>query len=394
MSRKAVATDLEYLMVTVRPRLMRFACAQGITVDAADDVVQETLLEAWQHLDRLYSLRSFEGWLHGICRNVCRRWMRKSGVQSQHTLATEVLQDAVLSNMPDPLNLDPAEELSIQDLQVLLDRALSYLSDENRLLIELCYLAEIPQRETALRLGMTIRALESRLYRARRQLQQVLTGELRTDAEIFGLTVVDNPLAGWNESREWCWDCGKHRLYGLFEPLPDGRTNFVMKCPKCGQCFDTEGCVPLDGVRSLRPARKRVLQTYRNFVMSYRNGWGTCLQCGRRKRARLMTLEEYFTQFSPALVPPVEQRSNLFLVVDCDICAIPTMTNACVHIYTHSEVQRFRQRYPRAFAEPHIYTEYAGLSAICQNFTDPASSARLSTFVQQETLLPLAVFQA
>lgn len=228
MACKVVTTNVEDLMAVVRPRLVRFAYVQGITADAADDVVQETLLEAWRHLDQLYSLEHFEAWLHGICRNVCRRWMRERGAQTPHILPLEALQETSSFDVADPLPLDPAEALDLQDLQILLDRALGYLSDENRLLIELCYLAEMPQRETALRLGMTIRALESRLYRARRQLQQVLTRELRADAEGFGLTLADEPLVGWHQGREWCWDCGQRCLYGLYKPLPDGRINFVI----------------------------------------------------------------------------------------------------------------------------------------------------------------------
>src|SRR5215831_18470049 len=71
-----LAAELERRMASARPRLMRMACAQGLAPDSAEDVVQETLLEAWRHLDRLYEPDAFDAWLGGICRNVCRRYAR------------------------------------------------------------------------------------------------------------------------------------------------------------------------------------------------------------------------------------------------------------------------------------------------------------------------------
>ena len=44
--------------------------------EAADDCVQETLIEAWRHLDQLRAPERFDAWLNGICRNICLRWQR------------------------------------------------------------------------------------------------------------------------------------------------------------------------------------------------------------------------------------------------------------------------------------------------------------------------------
>ncbi|HZR39337.1 MAG TPA: sigma factor, partial [Ktedonobacteraceae bacterium] len=65
---------VEEALASARPRLLRLATVRGVAPDAIDDVVQETLLEAWQYLDRLRSPEHFDAWLDGICRNICRRW--------------------------------------------------------------------------------------------------------------------------------------------------------------------------------------------------------------------------------------------------------------------------------------------------------------------------------
>src|SRR5262249_11459258 len=164
---------------------------QGVPPDSADDVAQETLLEAWRHLAALSASEGFDAWLTAICRNVCRRYLRGRGRLAarqvrlpSHPAREEGadLDDTGPLDLPDPLAVDPSDELDRQDLETLLDHALGYLPKSARELVELCYLAEVPQREVALRLGLTIGALEARLHRARRQLRQVLGGALRAES--------------------------------------------------------------------------------------------------------------------------------------------------------------------------------------------------------------------
>jgi DNA-directed RNA polymerase specialized sigma24 family protein len=67
---------LNELLEEARPRLLRLAQLHGIAADVADDVVQETFVEAWQHLEKLREPERFAAWLDGICRNVCKRQAR------------------------------------------------------------------------------------------------------------------------------------------------------------------------------------------------------------------------------------------------------------------------------------------------------------------------------
>jgi len=177
--------DLEEVLAAARPRLLRLARMQGVAPDAIDDVVQETLLEAWRHLDTLRAPERFHAWLDGICRKVCLRW---SSAQRKYLLRRAVLPDPFAEeDFPDPQTLDPAEALSRQELPMLLGRALGYLPGGAREIVELYYLAGIPQRVIAARLSLTLKALEVRLVRARRQLRHILSTQLRADAEAFGL---------------------------------------------------------------------------------------------------------------------------------------------------------------------------------------------------------------
>jgi RNA polymerase sigma factor (sigma-70 family) len=127
---------------------------------------EETLLEAWRHLEKLREPERFTAWLDGICRNVCKRHIHAQAASLQTSELPRSEAEALEFDLPDPLAIDPAEELERQDRQVLLDRALGHLSEGARELVELCYLAEVPQREVAQRLDMSLGALELKLHRA------------------------------------------------------------------------------------------------------------------------------------------------------------------------------------------------------------------------------------
>src|SRR5262249_57885553 len=88
--------------------------------------------------------------------------------------------EASVTDPPDAQTLDPVEELDRQDLSQLLDSALGRLTTPQREVLELRYLQELPEDEAALRMGVSVGALEARLHRARRHLRGVLSGPMRT----------------------------------------------------------------------------------------------------------------------------------------------------------------------------------------------------------------------
>ena len=70
---------LEAALAGERARLVRL-CAQ-LTGDtqAAEDLAQETLVEAWRCLAKLRTPDGLAPWLTAIARNVCLRWGRARG---------------------------------------------------------------------------------------------------------------------------------------------------------------------------------------------------------------------------------------------------------------------------------------------------------------------------
>jgi RNA polymerase sigma-70 factor (ECF subfamily) len=384
------AAQWEHWVVAARPRLLRLARLRGIAPNNIDDVIQETLVEAWGHLDRLSSPDVFNAWLDGICRNVCRRHTRKDdllarretyqlGRSSPELTEWAEPEEPIFIDILDPAADDPLEELARQDLELLLDRALGYLPEHLRQAVELCYLAELPQREAALRMGLTIRSLESQLLRARKRLRQLLTGELRTEAEALELVSKETLMtAGWRETRLWCWWCGR-RVRGAFESLPDGRVALAMRCPKCGRTFDTQGIVPLGRVRSFKRAYTRMTRYMTTYLMQgVTSGWQACVFCGAQQPVQLMGPEQLGDR--RGRWPGIQAR------LECSACGRHLDSPVGMLVWSHPEAQRFFAQNPRWLAEPEALVDYQGVRAIHVQFRTFGGAARLTLLADAQTL--------
>ncbi len=405
-------------MTSARPRLRRLARLRGVPGDAIEDVVQETLLEAWAHLDRLYTPAGVHAWLDEICRNICRRHARSHFREQQHRAplfandgeAFKDAEDPLLRDVPDARIPDPLEALTREDTALLLDRALGALSPSAREAMEQCYLMELPQREVALRLGLTISALEARLHRARRQLRELLSGPLRTDAEALGLALDEDSAEGWRETRLWCTLCGRRRLAGVFLPQPDGGMNLHMRCPDCEQRYGisdidgsnvhSKGLVQLSGLQSFRPAWKRTMlgmtQRYTHALLA---GERPCPYCGAPASLQLLDKRQTAEHAEGAVLPSsLSQHPYQFWVWwKCPRChrgsdmGFGLFAASDLVYWSDTRPQSFMAEHPHWVSAPELLVEHAGQPALRLQMVDVTSAARLTVLAHRQTLRVLAV---
>ncbi len=412
------ASSFPKWLAAARPRLLRLACLRGVAPDAVEDVVQETLLEAWTHRERLYAPAGFHLWLDEICRNVCRRSLR-TRASDRRRLAfiaigangEESAEGAAFQDIPDTELPDPLDALCREDMATLLDRALSSLSNDARDIVELCYLKETPQREAAEQVGLSISAVEARLHRARQQLRRALNGPLRADAEALGLTLDQESADGWRETRLWCTLCGQRRLMGMFLPQPDGTANLHMRCPDCERRYGlsdvqssnvhSRGLIPLVGLRAFRPAWKRTMRgVTQRFIQAMSAGEKVCPYCGTPALLQLIEkTQRELEQKTRGVAPPgLAQHPYQFWVWwQCPQCHTNSSEGAGIFaasdlVYWSDEsALQFMADHARWISEPELLVEYAGRPAIRFQMADCASAARLTVLADRQTLRVLAV---
>jgi RNA polymerase sigma-70 factor (ECF subfamily) len=145
----------------------------------AEDVLIEALLKAYCSMGQLRDSASFRAWLAQIARRVC--WQLK-----EHESLLPLLQLSELE--ADGLDLRdlaaaPEELAAAAQMRQLLRNAVATLKPEFRAVYELRDIDELPGEEVAVRLGLSLRAMKSRLHRARSLLREHMEAALANAAQ-------------------------------------------------------------------------------------------------------------------------------------------------------------------------------------------------------------------
>ena len=228
-----------------RARLVRLCYRFTGSLDAAEDLAQETIYEALRNMHKLHDPSGYARWLSAIAHNVCRRWNERRGRELAGLLPSERKDDASGDEESDELDLPDEDydldvELDPRELVRLLDRALNLLPAESREVLIAHYFHDSPYAEIALRLGLTGPTVAKRLERGRLRLKRVLSTTLIHEAVGQGL-VTDRLFDDWDETPIWCPSCGRRRLYG--KRVPGGRIWLI--CRPCIIPVNLYATVPL-----------------------------------------------------------------------------------------------------------------------------------------------------
>lgn len=177
MRRLSAGDDLALngIMRRWRDRLAAFLYRSTGSHEAACDLAQETFVKLYQSRHRYQPGSSFGSYLFRIAANLARnhaRWRRRHPAVS---LDGDECQAA--ASLVDEAQT-PEETLQARELHQRVEKALAALPQELREPLHLFTYEEMSQAEIAAALGCSVKAVETRVYRAR----QMLRGLLGTEA--------------------------------------------------------------------------------------------------------------------------------------------------------------------------------------------------------------------
>jgi RNA polymerase sigma-70 factor (ECF subfamily) len=160
---------IEALIETHGNRLLRSATLLCGDETNAQDLVQDTFVEAFRSVHRFRGQASLYTWLHSILLNLTRHHRRDSQrlVYDNELAAREV---SVLEERPSALDFESAA--------AELARALRQLSDSHREVLVLRYYEHMKIHELARHLGVSKGTVKSRLHYAIREMQKLLPSEM------------------------------------------------------------------------------------------------------------------------------------------------------------------------------------------------------------------------
>ena len=383
---------VEAALAADRTRLIRLCARLTGDPGAAEDLAQETLLEAWRLRYRLREPDDADGrtrWLAAIARNVCLRWQRSHGEDRAHLISPVPSSEPAVGAgpaTPAPLedtlagDADLEMELERDELADLLDRALALLPPPTRDILIARFIHEKPQAEVAARLGITEDVVAQRLHRGKLTLRRVLTTDLRREAAPY-LAITPEPDSGtleWQETRIWCPFCGRHRLRCYIDRDTGA---FALHCS--GNCLADINVVGLATdspfVGELASPKSILARHCLALSISYREAIATqadvCPDCGGSASVRLGIPDSH--------VP--DQLLAQGVYIECPRCGpLDSATPYHLTIDTPQAIA-FWRRHPRMRPLTIREIEYGGRPALLTGFESVGDSARVEIISARDT---------
>lgn len=165
-----------------------FRLARHITqnMEDAEDVLQETFLKAYEHLEDFQGNSKFYTWLVRIAVNQSLMKLRKRKSDASVSLddpfdtgAETIVREVAVW---DP---NPEQTYSREEIRAILERAVESLPAPFRTVFALRDIEGLSTEETAAMLNLSVPAVKSRLLRARLRLREKLTRYFKRKGEEF-----------------------------------------------------------------------------------------------------------------------------------------------------------------------------------------------------------------
>jgi RNA polymerase sigma-70 factor (ECF subfamily) len=141
------------------------------------DLAQDSFLKAWKSIKRFRGRSSFYTWIYRIVMNVTIDWLRKKQVKGGGSEFDDSIQlkevEPASKTVPKSEAL-PYQMLERSEIRARIDKAIAQLSPEQRAVILMKEIEGMQYHEIAEALGCSIGTVMSRLFYARKKLQNLL----------------------------------------------------------------------------------------------------------------------------------------------------------------------------------------------------------------------------
>jgi RNA polymerase sigma-70 factor, ECF subfamily len=166
----------ETLCHTLTPRLLRIAFRITRNQEDAEDAVQDSLMRAFTHLESFRENSSFSTWLTRIVMNSALMIRRKNRTAPQFSSddVTQSGEARLPLQIPDH-SPNPEESYEQRERRTILHQAIRKLRPKMRAVVEIAQLQEMPLKETARVLDISVAAAKGRFFQARVALRRSAT---------------------------------------------------------------------------------------------------------------------------------------------------------------------------------------------------------------------------
>ena len=173
MSRLAKGQEaaLNDLMERHAQRLFQYLLRSLQNESDAADLAQETFVRVYQNRARFDAHHKFSTWLYAIASNLVRDRYRWRSRHPQISLEAETEANSALKDTLFASNPGPDKELQNEERADAVRQAVAALPEELRQPLILAIYQDLPQADIAAILKCSVKAVETRIRRARQQLR-------------------------------------------------------------------------------------------------------------------------------------------------------------------------------------------------------------------------------
>ena len=135
----------------------------------AEEITQDTFLQAYKKLSTLKNPNQFAGWLYVIANRLCINWLQR------HKPAMQSLEDTPVEEIEESSYIhhvaEQREAEGTEHRHEIAEKLLSKLPESERTVMTLHYLGEMTAKEISKFLGVSVNTITNRLWRARKRLR-------------------------------------------------------------------------------------------------------------------------------------------------------------------------------------------------------------------------------
>jgi RNA polymerase sigma-70 factor (family 1) len=160
-------------------RVFSFSFRLTRSQETAEEMVQEVFLKIWINRASLVDVSNFNGYLYTITRNLAFNTLKRISIEEK---AKTTLQREFADK-----HSDTEETVIHRDYQQLLNRAISHLPPQQRLVYSLCHQEGLRYEEVAQRLKISRLTVKTHMQQALRTLKSQFASVLRAGVVLISI---------------------------------------------------------------------------------------------------------------------------------------------------------------------------------------------------------------
>ncbi|MBW2111114.1 MAG: sigma-70 family RNA polymerase sigma factor [Deltaproteobacteria bacterium] len=169
---------MEKIVGRYEDRIFTFGLKMCGHLQDAEDIAQETFLNAFRYLKDFREETKLKNWLFMIAARACIRKRRKKKCEPDHEISLDsfVQEDGSAGRYEIPdWSDDPSDNVIRAELKRIIDAAIQTLPQKYKLVFNLRDMEGFSTKETAEILGISAQAVKTRLHRARLFLREEIS---------------------------------------------------------------------------------------------------------------------------------------------------------------------------------------------------------------------------